>query len=150
MCPNFFGVRLDANKILSHHELPPLLIENSHYTVATLVQYIHLNHRFPHRLAHKLLSLHSSIAICFPFSSWGMSFSQSPWKTLPFDPCEKTFPPCWPSVLLWGKRPANRRPAEWMSWGDLANKQPHATETFLNTIIMFFKWTRPAESLRMM
>lgn len=40
---------------------------NSHCTVATLVQYIRLNHRLPHRLGHKLLSLHSSIAICFPF-----------------------------------------------------------------------------------
>lgn len=94
---------VDVNKILTNHELPSLLIEHSHCSVATLVQYIRLNHRLPHRLRHKVLSLHSSIAICFPMSSWGILFSWSPWKALPFDPHEKTFPSCWPLVLLCGK-----------------------------------------------
>lgn len=67
-----FEASVDVNKILTNHDLPLLLIENSHCTVATLVQYIRLNHRLPHRLRHKLLSLHSSIAICFPFHSLGL------------------------------------------------------------------------------
>lgn len=137
-----FFVSVDVNRMLSNHELPLLLIENSHCTVATLVQYIRLNHRLPHWLTH------TSSSLCTPPSPFVSPSLHEECHSLGLHGkhCHLTRVkgPFHHADL------ANHRPAGWMSWGDLANKQPHATETFLNTIIMFFKWTLPTESLRMM